>query len=287
MGPNFQVFYVMSGTPHVPYFLVSIDSLRKAMPDIDVLVYAWPESYDVISRISEDPRLRFKVIKWEPAYRGKNCQFICKMRCGQHPSANVKLYLDGDTMVMGDLTPLLLLAESNGFCATQFNDWTTQGTVKKRVARLLDREGIPQDKVKALIEQPYPSVNGGVFACRPESPVVEEWHRRTNLVRDLFIADEIVLHTFVADPDEFPISIARTGLTCWNCSPKYAPSYVTNINVWHFHGDSNVRPQKSQRGYDLWWPEWQRCFKDNIGFVQEWKDSIRNKWMIQLEEKNK
>lgn len=281
-----QCFYVISGPAHIPYFLVSLFTLRRQMPQLPVLVYVWPESLRFVERIADD--LKFDFTLHEPDYRGKNSQFISKQVAAQDPTAEVKLYLDADTMVMRDLSALFEIAEREGFCATQFNDWTTQGIVRGRIKRLVNRDGIPQDVVAELINKPYPSVNGGVFACRPNSRVLNEWKHRTWMVRDIFIADETALHTFVPSGSDPFMGIATTDSICWNCSPieKYMPKGLKeeDIAIWHFHGDSNVRPDKSQKGMELWMPIWLRCLRENVGFCHEWAREVvaTNKHMRKL-----
>lgn len=197
IGPemNQRINYLMSGRPHLPYLVASLFTLREHFSG-EVVVYAYPESYPAVKRISEDARLYIEAREWSPSYRGKNGQFINKILMMQKQDCSVALYLDADTTIHGDLGPLFEAAWRHSFLATQFNNWRTNGRViRKRIMRLRGFKEIDQEMVETILSQDWwPSPNGGVFACRPESEVLSVWHQWTMAARSIFIADETVLH---------------------------------------------------------------------------------------------
>jgi hypothetical protein len=73
----------------------------------------------------------------------------------------------------------------------------------------------------------------------------------------------------------------------WNCSPikKYRPKDMAeeDVVVWHFHGDSATRFEKSPEGVAMWWAEYQGCLRDNVGGIAEWRPEIRYKHLDQCE----
>lgn len=271
------VNYLMSGDAHAPYLIVSLNSLRRYY-DGPVTVWAYPESLATSQAIACDKYLGISVKLWEPSYRGKNGQFLNKLYLMESLKSKCNLYLDADTMICSNLDPIFFCIERYGFVATQFNDWVSNaGVVKKRIAALVGRSSICQVNVKKAMTNLLPSVNGGVFGCKPDSIVLDTWQQWTESVLDVFIADETCLHVIVARYLIDNFEAESTGFDVmvggkWNCSPKYQPASVldSDVKIWHFHGDSNVRPQKSQKGYDLWWPEFQKCLDENIGFVHDW-----------------
>jgi hypothetical protein len=254
-----------------------------------VVVYAYPESYKDVCRIAEDERLKIEAQLWEPTYKGKNGQFINKIRVAMSLDCDVGLYIDADTTVHGDLSPLFYYADQCGFCATQFNDWLSNSRrVRGRIARLQDFKGIDQSCVERAMIQPYASVNGGVFAFRPESDVLPAWDDWTVKAKSIFIADETVLHALL--PRFSSSMVVATGGQ-FNCSPIYQPAYLKDeaVVVRHYHGDSNLRiDNKSRRGCELWWPYFKECVKQNIGGLADWHDTIGNKqyrqWMRRVVE---
>lgn len=286
MNDKAGINYLISGPSHLPNLVVSLYSLRAVgLWTGPIFVHAWPESFGIIEQIARDERLSIEVFEREPAYRGKNSQFLDKIQVMQECPTKVGMYLDADTIACRTFDELIYEAELYGFCATQFNDWTTQiGTVKRRIERLVEREPINQESVQIALTQRLSSVNGGVFACRHDSIVLPTWYDWTYAVKDIFIADETVLHACMVEYDSTgSFSVLHGG--SWNCSPKYMPRHAQDkqVRIWHFHGDSNLRPSKSQKGFDLWWPRYQQCLNMNIGNILDWKDDCRNKYLPLLE----
>jgi hypothetical protein len=293
------VVYVMSGAAHLPYFVVSCWTLRHFW-DGPVDVYSWPTlrrkpgsgSYEIMRRIAKDRSLGIQLHKHEPKRRGRNSQFEDKQLVMMQMQCDSALYLDADTMICGDVVPILGWAEQCGFCATQFNQWVTTGnTVRGRIERLRPIEGreqfseINQDMVDEVLRNTWPSVNGGVFACQPSSELLPFWHKWTCVARPIFISDETVLHILVPRFTFINrIHVMMGG--AYNCSPKYQPPDLADedVVIWHFHGDSNLRPGKSQKGADIWYPIYRKCLVNNVGKMQEWIGDIDNKYLRQYEE---
>ncbi len=281
-----RVIYVMSGRAHLPYLIVSLYTLRDHFSG-PVQIFVWPESQECVEEIVKDKRLGYISCRpWNPDYRGKNAQFICKQHVmASLPPRGVNLYLDADTMVRGPLDPVFRLAEGAGFCATQFNHWLSSGRgIQKRLARLRGRIPEMEDLLDSLRDRPWPSVNGGVFACRSDSPVLPNWIDWTWQFRDIFIADETALHPIVAKFFPENLSVSQEGR--FNSSPKFRSPELTDedVHVWHFHGDSNVRPNKSKKGLEMWWPVYQECLSLNLGNIRAWLDTVNNKWLNRLAE---
>ncbi len=286
-----QIFYLMSGSAHLPYLVCSLYKLRKWCEDIPITVYAWKESYDIALRIACDDRLpkfgvRLRVVDY-PKRRNKY-QFLDKIKLVQTLDCDVALYLDADTFVQGDLDTIFRRAESHGFAATQFSNWYSQGgVIQTRVGRLKEFPKINQGYVHSILTRLWPSPNGGVWAANPKSPVLPVWEEWTEEVMSIFIPDETVLH--ILQPMFWPtgqmITLCDDGK--WNCSPKYQPETLRDkdVVVRHFHGDSGVRPTKSPRGFYLWWTAYQEAMSMNLGGIREWRDKIKNKYMDILENK--
>lgn len=280
-----SVTYLLSGPAHLPYLTVSLYTLRKHY-DGRIQVFAWPESHDIVKQIAQDSNLNIEVHKRIPEYRRKdgvkgNAQFIDKIDLMMCIYGGANLYLDADTIIQGSLDYLFEQANEYGFVATQWNNWeTNSGIVKKRISRLLGREGINQESVKRVLDIPAPSVNGGVFACQPDSPVLDTWYNWTLKVKDIFIADECVLHALIGEYEntqQFGIVVGGK----FNCGPKFKPKKFTDedIVIWHGHGDSFVRPNKSPRGVKLWYPIFVECLSKNVGNMADWVSSIENKYL--------
>lgn len=275
----------MSGAAHTPYLLCSLASLRRHW-DGPVTVYAWSDSIDIVRRIGQEDSLGIEVVGREPAYRGKNGQFADKIALVQELNAgDTVLYLDADTTIHGRLDPLFDAAEVFGFCATRFNEWTSNhGIIRKRLEELRGYSELDKVLLDEVVTHSWPSVNGGVWATNSLSPVLPLWYQWTKVVsvpHALFIGDERVLHLLMAKfvPSGEMKVVGNRGE--FNSSPHHQSIQLPDesVVVRHYHGDSNVRPAKTTKGFDLWWPQWQSCLAHNIGGCREWEDMINNKWM--------
>lgn len=266
-----QIIYLMSGPAHLPYLITSLAALRQTWGGV-VRVYTWPESFWIRDHIAADDRLGTTLVSERvPEYRGKNAQFIDKISLLQSQTMP-SLYLDADTLPVGDVRPLLDQLETHSFVATQFGDWTTSGkTIRARIERLKAFPEIPQLLVRRASTRPAPSPNGGVVAARPDSPILPVWHSWTREARSTFIADETVLQIIQMD-DELRqhMTTARGGE--WNCSPKHQPRGLRDdeVRIWHGHGDCWTRPEKSAKGAALWWASWQRCLEQDVAHCSSW-----------------
>lgn len=277
----------MSGNAHLPYLVVSLWTLRNYWKG-PIIVYAYPESFELLLEVAKDDRLNIEPRVWEPPYRGKNGQFINKILLLWSLDEFVSLYIDADTSIHGPVDVILDRAEEFGFAATQWVDWVTTGVrISARIRRLQQFIEIDQKMVQEVLANRYPSVNGGVFASQANSPVLPLWHEWTMAAKSIFIADETVLH--VLQP-----KFCKSGMMDivlggrYNCSPIYQPLGVddNDIVIRHYHGDSNCRPAKSLRGCEMWLPMYCECIRQNIGNVATWHESINNQylkndWIIQ------
>ncbi|KKN88390.1 hypothetical protein LCGC14_0249530 [marine sediment metagenome] len=281
-----RVMYLETGPAHFHNLVVSMWSLRKHC-DVPILLYAWPQSYEVAKQIAEDDRLGIEeVIEWVPDWMGggTTAQSECKQQIIQTIDADVVLYLDADTLVVDSLWTLFEGAWHYGFCGAQFNKWITTGKkISKRIRNLRQFPEIDKDLIDRLLAIPWPATNSGIFACDPKSPVIPKWYEYTVAARKSFIPDENCLYLMMPLFKPFGNMAVLEG-GAWNSSTHYQDPDLKDedVVIWHFHGDSNTRPKKSPKGVELWWPAYQECVKENVGNIQSWRESVRNKHLDRL-----
>jgi hypothetical protein len=281
-----RIIFLLSGPGHLPNLAVALFTLRKHyVGPIDV--FSWKESLPIVKQICSDSRLNVGYIPWEPLYHGHSDTYVDKTRLIQSlasPSNDAVLFLDADITVHGNISPLFACIEKYGFVATQFNDWVTTGnTISGRIKTLEQFPEIDQMLINQALERAWPSVNTGIFGGRPDSPVLPLWHRWTYAAKASFIPDEKVMHLMMVKfgPSN-ELAVATDG--AWNCSPKLQPKNLPDdqVKIFHFHGDSNLRPSKSKRGFDLWSSVYKQAMELNIGNMQDWVLSIPNKHLQKL-----
>lgn len=270
-----RIVYLVSKQPHLPYLVTSLISLRRWWQK-EVLVCAWPESYHLVRQIVSDSHINADCLLAEPSYRGKNEQFLHKIQLMQSFDNGPNLYLDADTLIAGDLNHLFAVAEQ-GFCATQFNDWTTDGSlIKNRISRLLEFDEIEEDLVRQVCSESWPSVNGGVFCCQPSSPVLPLWYEWSFAARNIFICDECVLHLMVPRFEPILLQVASGK---YNSSPKFVDWQTPGVCVWHGHGDCFTRPDKSPRGAAMWKHQFELALKEEVGKINRWWPECGNTYL--------
>lgn len=275
------ICYLLSYPAHCPYLATSLLTLRRCWSG-RVKVFAWQESIDIVRQLCEDRRIEAEAVLAVPSYRGKNDQFLHKTVLMREQTTGPNLYLDADTLVNGSLVELFSNAQYFGFAATQFCDWTTEGNlIRGRIARLKEFPKIDKNLVDEVISNPYPSVNGGVFACMPNSSVLSIWHEWSYEARSIFICDECVLHLMVPMFEPTERLTVLPGI--FNSSPKYVPQTETGrVRIWHGHGDCWVRPNKSREGWSMWSAAMQEARRLNIGGIESWFRSVDNKYLNEL-----
>jgi len=285
---EFQVNYLMSGSPHAPYLLASLYTLRFHYSG-HVVVHAWPESFPLVELIAKDHRLNIEARKREPAYRGRNAQFLDKIKMIQSLKEEQVLhaaYIDADTTFHRPIDELIDASQAYEFLATQFNNWTVD-RVKRRirwVSEFTGKESIDSECLETVLNHlDWPSVNGGVWIATPTSEILQTWYDWTWVCRKkVFIADEVVLHVLLGKYlRDFRMGVWHGGQ--FNSSPIYKSLPPSEIAIMHYHGDSNVRTSKSRYGFKAWWPIWKTCVQRNIGNVRSWKDEANNKFIKALE----
>jgi len=250
-----------------------------------VKVFAWPESIPIARQLAADKQIQAEAIEVIPAYRGRNDQFLHKITLMREQLSGPNLYLDADTLVNGSLTEMFSNAQFFGFAATQFCDWDTSGgLIRGRIEKLREFPKIDKALIDLVTTEIRPSVNGGVFACMPDSPVLPLWHEWSYEARSVFISDECVLHLMAVmfDPDD-QLTV-MPGI--FNSSPKYVPQSETNrVRLWHGHGDCWVRPAKSREGWAMWSVAMREALKLNVGGIQSWYKGVNNKYLNELIDK--
>jgi hypothetical protein len=279
-----RVIYLLSGPSHAPNLVCSLISLRKYF-DGPVTIFTWYESRQIVHRICSDPYLNADYIHREPTYRGHSDTYVDKTRLIQSfENDDDVLFLDADTIINGSLSLLFASIAKYGFVAAQFNDWVSTGKIiSGRINTLRAFPEIDKDLISKVTSHTYPSVNSGIFGAKPESPVLPLWYEYTYAARSTFIPDEKTLHVVMPKFTASGEMIVVDGR--WNCSPIYQPVGLSDndVRIWHFHGDSNLRPDnKSERGWEMWKPAFRNAMHYDSGGIRAWAKHANNKWLNKL-----
>lgn len=291
MSETSGVIYLLTGQAHAVRTLVSISGLRQHYDGPVTLFTTREESTAIGKLIATDARLCIdhQVTDELAHVPRKNRQFITKVNLMRYAPYDISMYLDGDTLPVGDISPVIEAAAEHQFCATQFNDWVTTGRMMtKRIMRwktevgpkivangdgempipFSERKGFGREGelwINRLADQALspsmPAINGGCFAARKNAAILKHWYNLSMLGRRTFICDEVALQLLLR---EYPSYILEGGR--YNCS-AHLGTHIKDPVVLHYHGEKHLKRESSQRS---WIPAYNRCIEMNLGRIREW-----------------
>ncbi|NUQ65974.1 MAG: hypothetical protein HUU20_26230 [Pirellulales bacterium] len=260
------IIYLLTGAAHGVRLVVSLWSLRQHYRGPVTLFTTRRASHVIAARCAADRRLRVEHRVFENAPTGRNADFLTKVAILPHSPYEITALVDADTLVSGDVSALFSLAETEGFCATQFADWDTRKRVIRRRLeswRKVGRDKAERKHVNGLVDaalEGQPAVNSGVFAYRRGAEIVGRWQDLAELGRSTFICDEIALQLLLP---HYPHKL----LDCrYNCSPVYGIRQ-DDARIWHFHGERHVRDARCRK---IWLPAYQACLGEDVAGLARW-----------------
>lgn len=279
-----EIHYLLSHPPHGAFLAVSIRALRNVW-DGPIHVHGWPHTgaWEIVEAIGNDPRLQVTAHRREPAYRGRSDHLLDKISImSEIYGVDSAVLLDADTIPVHSPVELFELAEQYGYVVTQFCDWmTTNSIIRNRVKRLLPFDALDKQLINDVLTHSYPSPNVGVFGTVPGSPVMPVWYDWSFTSRGVYIADESAMQALLP-------MFMRTGLGTivdgrWNCSTmrfQHVPD--EEVKLWHGHGNSFIRKDKSPKGFAMWWALYQDALQQDIGGINTWIHKISSKHFRKL-----
>lgn len=282
-----MINYLLSKTPHAPYLVTSIRSLRKHYSG-PIRLHVWESGYHhmarhshaIADRIARDDN-QIEVRPRTPVWRGRgiNAGYVDKIHMMRYSEG---LLLDADTLVMGPLDELFKAVEEKGMVVAQFTNWNTLGSkMQHRIKKLRNFSKLDQALIERVLSQKYPALNVGVCGKAHESEAFEEWARWTEVVaREILIPDEIAIQPLQAryvPQGQMAIVSGR-----YNWSARVNPKI--KVLIWHGHGQCWAKPHKSPLGHALWWPRYEQAMKDNWGGIREWRHQVQNPWINKVEQ---
>lgn len=243
---------------------VSAYSLRKHYDGPVTIISDGEESNRVCRQIAADERIRFDIVEPKVDVRaGKNHHYLAKCRLHELTPYDVSLFIDSDTVVTGDLTPLFSMAEENEFVTTQFCDWQSNGRmISKRILEWKDIR--PRDMKRAL--RFGPAVNTGVMAFTKESAFMKDWFRVARRGRGFYIPDEVSCQVILW---RYPHKVVDSY---YNASCRYDDCDDPEVRLIHYHGRKHCREGLPFNG-DKWVAAYNEVVDLNIGNIREWTPS--------------
>ena len=265
---DLSVCYYNRGTNHTARLLASIHSLRKHNSTIRAFIFNAGDDNGIVRRICKDRRLDIVEIPIPFHNYSKNSCYIAKSSLWRHSPTDQVLFLDADTLVLGDIGPAgwqwrwgSLLPT---IALTQFSDWTTHTKIiSDRYSKWGAIDCPPVNMHFAITRstaEPLPAVNTGVMLWHRESPVLELWEALTREGRKQFIPDEIAMQLLLPGYE--------AEIAVFSDRHNFSPIYGRNDApvILHGHGGKHVRPEA--------WPYWREvfadCWREDIAGCRSW-----------------
>lgn len=263
---NRGVVYLLTGAAHADRLIVSLWSLRKHYHGPVTVYTTQPESHEIGRLCAADPRLDIEHRTARQFPLRKNSTFLTKLEILPHVPYDTALYLDADTLVVGDPTAMFELDAERPFGVTQFSNWITSGRIMRRRVeawrklRLRRRHRAFVDALVSEAVQGHPAINTGVVSFRKGAEILKPWFDVSLIGWRSFICEEIAMQLLT------PRYAHRLFDCRFNCSPIHATN-TSDVRIWHFHGDKHLR---REQGRKLWLPVYQECLREHVARIDDW-----------------
>ena len=284
MDANMQsgVLYMNTGAKHGVHLVVALMSLREHY-DGDVAICCEEDGpgRDVAEACAADDALGPIKIVPDKSLRagGKGVAYHCKTMLFRHSPFERTIFMDADTLVLGDISPLWPDPATGEVILTRFADWVSTG--KKVNQRIKGWSEVEPARVRRMLDPPpesapasmiahdpqgrraWPAINTGVVAWSSTSEAFcEDWNH-TGAKRVTFIGDEIAAQLI------FPDHNVRVLDARFNASVVFdwgrAGFDWDDARVAHGHGG---KFWKRPGGREVYLPHYERALMQNRGNIQ-------------------
>lgn len=268
------IIYLLTKRKHAARLVVSIASLRRWYAGPITIFTTRPESHEIGELCCQDRRLRTTQVRISE--RKANSQvsaFLTKSTAIANSPYPATVYLDADTLVVGDISPLLDSAALSDVTAIVFHRWkTTDPHLVELLTSWRQFEGKKRDRfglkhlIDGLLANPFPGINAGILAMKPTAPILSEWRDLGHLGRKNFIPDEIALQLLL---QRHPHRLLDTR---FNCHPSVHPE-MRDVRIWHYAGSLHLCDWGPER--NLWYPTYLECRRRNLAKMATWSNIDR------------
>ncbi len=246
--------YILSDAKYAAALATSIHTLRVWHGE-PITILATDQCYSLAVSMGEKVR-SLPMIK----SRARRPEFIAKGWAYLLSPHDQTIYLDADTLVMGDLSELF----RHQFACTQVADYSINSNVRcsraaRRDIKYFESYGPIYGKLPAAaLANDLPLINCGVVAYARDHRVLERVHAMCVAARHDPVSDQTALQLLVGMDD---VTVVPDD---WNWCVGYGDN--GSANVWHFH--RRLWAHKSYR--DLWIPLFHQAVRDNACGMQSW-----------------
>jgi hypothetical protein len=268
MATTTGIVYLLTSNQLAARLVVSLYSLRKFYDGPITVFSTRPESREIGELCARDATLRVdhRQIAERPG-RGHVSAYLTKTLTMLESPYDTTVFLDADTLVVGDIDRLVQCAQEHEIVATSFCHWQT---TDPHLQRLLDTwrtlrapDDFPYDiaqLIDLLSRLPFPAINVGVFGVHKQAAILPHWDRLSCAASEMPLPEEIALQILLPRFEHLILS------TKFNCHPSICPD-LDDIRIWHFAAATHLADEASRRH---WLPAYQECKELNIANIRAW-----------------
>jgi hypothetical protein len=185
---------------------------------------------------------------------------VHKIEISQDTPYDVTVWLDSDTVILGEFSELFDLAEDCDLAIPHFAGWKTTGrTIKGRIKRYKD---FVPEYMDAAINY-GPAINTGIYAWRKDTPIFEEWMKVASWGdKKMFIADEVACQVLLP---QYNCKIAPIK---YNVSVLHDPN-TPDPRIIHYHGKKHV---KNAPKCAIWMEAFHEAIVGNVCGIEQYVD---------------
>lgn len=258
------VIYYNRGGACIIRLMVSIQSLRKFY-DGNITVFM--EDYDSNRISSFIEKHNVSIIDLTSEKLDNN--YVRKIIISKLSPYNKTVFIDADTLIVGDINELFLDIENYDLSVTKFSNWTSGG--KKISRRIRGFSPYISDKMISRAISYGPAINTGVYCFMQNSKIFEEWLEiaRIGQEHNLYIPDEIACQILL------PKYNVRILDSKFNTSVRFGEN-EKDKNIIHYHGRKHCRKYPLA---ELWIKEFIELL-ENKKYINEVIDNIINDYHV-------
>ena len=276
------VAYLLTHEQHAARLVVSMFSLRHWYSGPITLFTTRPTSREIGQLCSSDPFLRVNHEEFtERIFKSSHrSAYLTKTRLMNDAPYARTVFLDADTLVVGQIDELLEATTKNDLVVTGFMGGATNvDPIRKRLkswkklADDIDPSFHLKDRINTLINMPYPGINVGVMGFRRRARFLRRWVQLAEQGNRGMLPDEISLQILLLETEHQYLGYQ------YNCHP-YGYDEAVGVKIWHFAGSTHLRDQC----HDIWVPAWEACSRKNIARINSWSKVLPTERSAEFEE---
>lgn len=249
------IIYYNRGQSCIVRLMVSIQSLRKFY-DGNITILMENYDYNQINWFLEKHKI--SVINLDSEQLDNT--YVRKIIVSQLSPYDKTIFIDADTLIVGNIDELFIDIENYDLCVTQFSNWLSSGkTISRRIKNYKKYLG---DEIISKAVSYGPAINTGIYAFIKNSRIFNDWLEiaRIGQSNRLYIPDEIACQILLP---KYNIKILDSK---FNTSVKFGQNQEDK-RIIHYHGRKHCRKFNLA---ELWIKEFINLLhneRDNIGSI--------------------